>query len=59
MNIAQPAASGTAHEVDALLTALLLISGAVLALVFGLLLLYMFKYRENSPLDRGNVGEKS
>jgi cytochrome c oxidase subunit 2 len=59
MNILQPAASGTAHEVDALLTALLLISGAVLALVFGLLLLYMFKYREHSPVERGNLGEKS
>jgi cytochrome c oxidase subunit 2 len=59
MNIGQPAASSNAHEVDALLSALLLISGAVLALVFGLLLLYMFKYRENSGLDRGKLSEKS
>jgi cytochrome c oxidase subunit 2 len=36
-----------------------LISGVVLALVFGLMLLYMFKYRAGSDIDRGALAEKT
>ena len=59
MSIFTPAASVNAHEVDSLLTALLVISGAVLVLVFGMLLLYMFRYREGSKAERGGVDQKS
>jgi cytochrome c oxidase subunit 2 len=54
-----PAASANAAEVDRLLLALLLISGAVLALVFGLLLRYVIRYRADSPIDRGRLAKKS
>jgi cytochrome c oxidase subunit 2 len=54
-----PAASANAAETDRLLWALLLISVAVLALVFGLMLRYIVKYRAGSTLDRGAVAKKS
>ena len=53
------AATGNAVEVDDLILALVLISCAVLALVFGLMLLYMFKYRAGSGIDRGTVAQKT
>jgi cytochrome c oxidase subunit II len=53
------AATHTAVQVDHLILALLLISCAVLGLVFGLMLLYMFKYREGSPIDRGALAQKT
>ncbi len=53
------AATGAAVEVDHLILALVLISCAVLALVFGLMLLYMFKYRAGSSINRGAVGKKT
>lgn len=53
------AASVGGVDTDHLLWALLLITIAVLALVFGLMLLYMVKYRATSTLDRGAVGQKS
>jgi cytochrome c oxidase subunit II len=59
MNLWLPAASVNAREVDHLIGALLLISAAVLLLVFGLLFLYIVKYRAGSSLDRGEVGEKT
>ena len=49
-------ATTSAPEVDYLILALLLISCAVLALVFGLMLLYMIKYRAGSGVDRGRIG---
>jgi cytochrome c oxidase subunit 2 len=54
-------AQGTtsAWEVDLLILALVVISCVVLALVFGLMLLYMFKYRAGSPVDRGAELEKT
>ncbi len=54
-----PAASATATEADNLLLALLVISVAVLALVFGLMLLYVVKYRAGSGVDRGAIAQKT
>jgi cytochrome c oxidase subunit 2 len=59
MNFSLPAASSNAPEVDHLLLALLAISGVVLVLVFGLMLLYIVKYRAGSGLDRGAVAQKT
>ncbi len=54
-----PAATTSAPEIDELIVALLALSCAVLALVFGLMLLYVVKYRAGSPLDRGAVAKKT
>lgn len=54
-----PEASSSAPESDYLILALVAISCAVLALVFGLMLLYMFKYRAGSELDRGALPKKT
>ena len=54
-----PAASVQAGEVDHLLLALLVVTGAVLALVFALMILYMVRYRHDSGLDRGAVATKT
>jgi cytochrome c oxidase subunit II len=59
MNLWLPAASANAPETDRLLWALLLMSCAVLALVFTLLLRYIVKYRASNPLDRGAAAQKS
>ena len=59
MNFFLPAASANAAEADHLLLALLLISVAVLALVFGLMLLYVVKYRAGSSIDRGAIAQKT
>lgn len=59
MSFFLPPASLHGHETDALFFALLLISGAVLALVMGLMLLYIVRYRHNSTIDRGRLSEKS
>jgi cytochrome c oxidase subunit II len=52
-------ASDNAAEVDWLFLALLVITLAVLALVFGLMLLYMVRYRAGSPVERGKVAHKT
>jgi cytochrome c oxidase subunit II len=54
-----PTASKQAVEVNWLLAGLLLVTGAVLALVFGLMILYMVRYRHDSGLDRGTIAEKT
>jgi hypothetical protein len=59
MNFTLPAASSGAPEVDHLLWALLAITVAVLALVFGLMFLYIIKYRAGNGLDRGAITEKT
>jgi cytochrome c oxidase subunit II len=59
VNLWLTAASHNAPQVDHLIFALVLISCAVLVLVFGLMLLYMFKYRAGSDIDRGALGEKT
>jgi cytochrome c oxidase subunit 2 len=59
MNLWLPQATTDAAEVDYLIIALVLVSCAVLALVFGLILLYMIKYRAGSGVDRGAPPEKT
>jgi cytochrome c oxidase subunit 2 len=59
MSLWLPAATSNATEVDHLLWALLLLSLAVLALVFTLLFRYIIKYRASSNLDRGVILEKT
>jgi len=54
-----PQATTSAPEVDYLIIALLLGSCAILALVFGLILLYMVKYHASSTIDRGALAEKT
>jgi cytochrome c oxidase subunit 2 len=54
-----PQASTVAPEVDALIGALLAISLAVLALVFGLLLTYVVRYRAGSDAFRGDLAAKT
>lgn len=54
-----PQATTSAPEVDYLILALLVMSCAILVLVFGLMLLYMFKYRADSSVDRGALAEKT
>src|SRR5437867_4451712 len=54
-----PEAATSAAESDYLIFALVLASAAVLSLVFGLILLYLFKYRAGSGADRGGVSKKT
>ncbi len=59
MNFVLPEASVHAQETDSLIICLLLMSGAVLALVFGLMGTYIVRYRASSPLDRGQLAQKT
>ena len=52
-------ASSSAGELDLLVGALLVISVAVLALVFGLIWTYCIRYRASNPLDRGALMQKT
>jgi cytochrome c oxidase subunit 2 len=52
-------ATADAPEVDYLILALVLTSCVILALVFGLILLYSVKYRAGSPIDRGELAKKT
>ena len=52
-------ASGGAAEVDWLIASLLAISLLVLALVLGLMLVFVIRYRHDSGLDRGQVAQKT
>jgi cytochrome c oxidase subunit 2 len=54
-----PQASANAPEIDYLILALVVLSAAILALVFGLMLLYMVKYRAGSGIDRGALAQKT
>jgi cytochrome c oxidase subunit II len=54
-----PAASSSGVEIDHLFWALIGISVAVLALVFGLMAVYVVRYRAGSPIDRGALSKKS
>jgi len=53
------AASRHAVEADWLFLALLLVSLAVLALVFGLMLRYVVHYRADSGVERGKIAERT
>ena len=59
MSLTLTHASVHATEVDALLAALLIMSLAVLALVFGLIWTYAIRYRAGNPEHRGAIGQKS
>jgi cytochrome c oxidase subunit II len=54
-----PQATIDAAEIDYLILALVLVSCAILALVFGLIWVYMIKYRAGSKIDRGILAEKT
>lgn len=54
-----PQATTSAPEIDYLILALFLTSCLILALVFGLVLLYAIKYRASSEIDRGELSTKS
>jgi cytochrome c oxidase subunit 2 len=53
------AASAQAREVDWLIGSLLAISLLVLALVLGLMLVFVVRYRAASGIDRGKLGKKT
>ncbi len=59
MNFTLPEASNFATQTDYILIALLVLSAAMLALVFGLMFVFTFRYRAGSPLDRGKIMEKT
>ena len=59
MKLTLPLAASTGAETDYLLLGLVGVSIAVLALVFGLMLLYVIRYRHNSPIDRGDIDGKN
>ena len=59
MKFTLPLAASTGAETDFLLLGLVAVSIAVLALVFGLMFLYVVRYRHNSPSQRGAIAEKS
>ncbi len=52
-------ASAQANETDWLIGSLLFVSLLVLALVLGLMSLYVIRYRHGSGIDRGNVAQKT
>ncbi|QGM96780.1 cytochrome c oxidase subunit II [Methylocystis parvus] len=54
-----PQASNEAVEIDYLILALVLASAAILALVYGLILVYMFRYHAGSKAARGAPSRKS
>jgi cytochrome c oxidase subunit II len=47
-------ASAHAGEMNWLFAGLLITSGMILALVFGLMVVFCIRYRRNSPIERGN-----
>jgi len=59
MNTAYFGVTNTAISTDLLLLGLLIVSIAVLALVFGLMTFYLVRYRYNSPINRGDLPEHS
>lgn len=59
MSFSLPQASANAAESDWLIGGLLIVSLAVLALVFGLMLVYVIRFRAGSSLRRGHVRERT
>lgn len=59
MNFTLPIASNFAPTTDHILIALLVLSAGMLALVFGLIGIFAFRYRAGSKLDRGTILEKT
>ena len=54
-----PEASANAAQADLLIGGLVAVSAAALALVFGLMLYYVIRYRHDSPVDRGKIAERT
>ena len=59
MNLTLARASANASESDALIAGLMILSMAVLMLVFGLIWIYAIRYRSDNEIDRGKLGQKS
>ena len=59
MRLWLPAAASYAPEVDQLLLGLLLVSALILTLVFGLMGTFIWRYRHNSPIDRGQIAQRT
>lgn len=59
MSLGLPEATRDAAEVDRLIGALVLASAAILALVYGLIVVYMFRYHAGSKAERGRPSRKS
>ncbi len=59
MNFQLPSASNFAPEVNYIFIALLVLSFGIMALVFGLMLVFAVRYRAGSKLDRGKIMEKT
>ncbi len=59
MRLWLPEAASNASEVDGLMLALLLLSGLIMALVLGLMVTFVWRYRHNSGIDRGKIGERT
>jgi cytochrome c oxidase subunit 2 len=59
MSLSLPLAASTGQETDLLILGLVLVTFAVLAVVFGLTLLYVVRYRHNSPIQRHVIAERS
>ena len=59
MRLTLPEASVNAANIDWLIAGLLIVSAAVLGLVFFLLLFYAIRYRHDGPTKRGEIAEKT
>jgi cytochrome c oxidase subunit II len=59
MSLGLPEATRDAAEVDRLIGGLVLASAAILVLVYGLILIYMFRYHAGSKAERGRPSLKS
>ncbi len=59
MNFHLPVASNFAVTVDHIMICLLVISAGILFLVFWLMWSFMIRYRANSPIDRGEIAERT
>ena len=59
MNLSLPLAASSGSETQYLLWGLVAVSIAVLGLVFGLIFYYIVRYRYNSPINRGEIAERT
>jgi cytochrome c oxidase subunit 2 len=59
VKFALPLAASTGAETDFLILGLVAVSVCVLALVFGLMFVYVVRYRHNSPIKRSDIAAKT
>jgi cytochrome c oxidase subunit II len=59
VSLGLPEATREAAEIDRLIGGLVLASAAILALVYGLILIYMLRYHAGSKAERGHPSRKS